>query len=73
LRHYLSARGCWFHLVDVSEASGRDPVEDFGVVMAELASFRDDLARKRCSWWLPKIDVAQDPDRVAPPKSACGR
>ena len=27
------------HLVDVSSASGRDPVEDFDVIMRELALF----------------------------------
>jgi len=64
LRHIERTR-LLVHLVDVSEASGRDPVEDFGVVMAELASFRDDLARKPMFVVASKIDVAQDPDRVA--------
>ena len=31
------------HLVDVSEITGRDPVEDFRVVMGELAGFSEDL------------------------------
>src|SRR6266568_3496392 len=31
------------HMVDVSDATGRDPVEDFETVMRELASFNEDL------------------------------
>ncbi len=53
------------HLVDVSEASGRDPVHDFEVVMGELASFSDELAAKPMMLVATKIDAAQDPERVA--------
>lgn len=52
------------HLVDVSESSGRDPVEDFRVVMNELASFSDDLAKKPMFVVASKVDVAQDPERI---------
>jgi GTP-binding protein len=52
------------HLVDVSEASGRDPVEDFETVMRELASFNEDLAKKPMLVVASKIDAAQDPARV---------
>src|SRR5229473_6300807 len=34
------------HLVDVSEATGREPVQDFETVMRELASFSSELAQK---------------------------
>jgi GTP-binding protein len=64
LRHIERTR-LLVHLVDVSEASGRDPQEDFRVVMEELVSFREDLARKPMIVVASKIDVAQDPDRVA--------
>jgi GTP-binding protein len=64
LRHIERTR-LLVHLVDVSEASGRDPVEDFGVVMEELASFREDLARKPMFVVASKIDAAQDLSRVA--------
>ncbi len=64
LRHIERTR-LLVHLVDVSESSGRDPVEDFGVVMGELASFREDLARKPMFVVASKIDVAQDPERIA--------
>ena len=52
------------HLVDVSELSGRDPVQDFLVVMEELAGFREDLARKPMFLAASKMDAAQDPERV---------
>jgi GTP-binding protein len=53
------------HLVDVSEATGRDPVHDFEVVMTELASFSDDLAHKPMMVVATKLDAAQDSERVA--------
>lgn len=53
------------HLVDVSESSGRDPVHDFEVVMQELASFSESLAAKPMIVVATKIDVAQDPERIA--------
>lgn len=53
------------HLVDVSELTGRDPVHDYHVVMEELASFDQELARKPMLLVAAKIDVAQDPKRVA--------
>jgi len=52
------------HLVDVSEASGREPVEDFATVMRELASFSEDLAKKPMLVVATKMDAAQDPVRV---------
>jgi GTP-binding protein len=53
------------HLVDVSDASGRQPVEDFETVMRELASFNADLARKPMLVVASKMDAAQDRERVA--------
>jgi GTP-binding protein len=64
LRHIERTR-LLAHLVDVSEASGRDPVEDFEIVLRELASFSDDLAAKPMIVVATKIDVAQDPERIA--------
>ncbi len=52
------------HLVDVSETSGRDPVEDFHIIMGELASFSEEMTRKPMFLVASKIDVAQDPERV---------
>jgi GTP-binding protein len=64
LRHIERTR-LLAHLVDVSEGSGSDPVEDFEIVMSELASFSDDLAAKPMIVVATKIDVAQDPERIA--------
>ena len=63
LRHIERTR-LLVHLVDVSEASGRDPVQDFETVMDELASFSRDLASKPMLVAASKMDVAQDPARV---------
>jgi GTP-binding protein len=52
------------HLVDVSEASGRDPANDFDVIIRELASFSPELAAKPMIVVATKMDAAQDPDRV---------
>lgn len=59
------------HVVDVSSASGRDPVEDFEVICRELEQFAgsDDqtagaLARKPRIAAANKIDAVDDPDRV---------
>ena len=64
LRHIERTR-LLAHLVDVSEASGRDPVRDFEVVMEELGSFSEDLAKKPMIVVATKLDAAQDPKRVA--------
>ncbi|HXI44302.1 MAG TPA: GTPase ObgE [Bryobacteraceae bacterium] len=53
------------HMVDVSDATGRDPVEDFETVMRELASFSEDLAKKPMVVVASKTDAAQDPARAA--------
>ncbi len=53
------------HLVDVSDATGREPVEDFETVMRELASFSQDLAKKPMLVVATKMDAAQSPDRVS--------
>ncbi len=63
LRHVERTR-LLVHLVDISEATGRDPVHDFEVVMAELASFSEDLAKKPMVVVATKLDAAQDPSRL---------
>jgi len=59
------------HLVDVSSATGRDPVEDFNVIRRELELFAggdDDtavvLAQKPLIAAANKIDALDDPDRL---------
>ena len=63
LRHIERTR-LLAHLVDVSEESGRDPVEDFEIIMRELESYSDTLAAKPMIVIATKLDVAQDRDRV---------
>ena len=53
------------HLVDVSEHTGRNPVHDFDVILNELTSFSETLAKKPMVVAASKADVAQDPQRVA--------
>ncbi len=45
------------HIVDVSPYTGRDPVEDFGVVMKELEAFNPELAGRREILVANKIDL----------------
>ena len=63
LRHIERTR-LLAHLVDVSESSGRDPVEDFEIIMKELASYSEKLAAKPMIVLATKMDVAQDRTRV---------
>jgi GTPase len=63
LRHIERTR-LLVHLVDVSEATGRDPAGDFRVVMEELEGFSADLVRKPMFVVASKVDVAQDPARI---------
>ncbi len=63
LRHIERTR-LLLHLVDVSEAGGRDPAKDFDVIMAELASFSHELAAKPMLVVATKMDAAQEPSRV---------
>jgi GTP-binding protein len=59
------------HVIDVSSASGRDPVDDFEVIARELAMFSGDadasdvaLADKPRLAAANKIDAIDDPDRL---------
>jgi len=63
LRHIERTR-LLVHLVDVSEATGRDPAEDFRIVMEELAGFSEDLVRKPMFLVASKVDAGQDPARI---------
>src|SRR5271166_6232512 len=63
LRHVERTR-LLLHLVDVSEMSGRDPAEDFRIVLEELAGFSEALAAKPMFVVASKMDAAQDLTRV---------
>jgi GTP-binding protein len=64
LRHIERTR-LLAHLVDVSEATGREPVRDFEVVLEELANFSAELSSKQMVVVATKLDAAQDPERIA--------
>jgi len=53
------------HLVDVSSATGRDPVADFETVQRELRLFDAALAAKPQIVAASKIDALDEPDRLA--------
>ena len=53
------------HLVDVSGASGREPVDDFNTVQDELRLFDAKLAAKPQIVAANKLDALDDPDRLA--------
>ena len=63
LRHVERTR-LLVHLVDVSEASGRDPANDFEVILQELGNFSAELLEKPMIVVASKVDVAQDPARL---------
>src|SRR5579883_1403850 len=63
LRHIERTR-LLVHLVDSAEASGRDPANDFDVIMGELAKFNADLLRKPMLVAATRIDMCTDPARI---------
>jgi GTP-binding protein len=52
------------HLVDVSSASGRDPVEDFDIIVKELRLFSPAVAVKPQIVAANKLDALDDPSRL---------
>ncbi|MBV8866892.1 MAG: GTPase ObgE [Acidobacteriaceae bacterium] len=64
LRHIERTR-LLVHLVDVAEVSGRDPASDFDIILEELAKFNDELTRKPMLVVASRIDICQDPRRIA--------
>jgi GTP-binding protein len=52
------------HLVDVSGASGRDPVEDFDTLQRELGLYNASLLEKPMLVAANKIDALDDPNRL---------
>jgi GTP-binding protein len=63
LRH-LERTQVLIHLVDVSSATGRDPVEDFETVRTELALFDPAFAAKPQFVAANKVDAVDDEKRV---------
>jgi GTPase len=63
LRH-IERTKVLIHLVDVSGASGRDPVEDFDTILEELRLFDPKVAAKPQIVAANKIDSLDDPSRL---------
>jgi GTP-binding protein len=63
LRH-IERTKVLIHLVDVSGASGREPVEDFETIRRELALYNRELLEKPQLLVANKIDAVDDAERV---------
>ena len=63
LRH-IERTKILIHVVDVSGIEGRDPIEDYEKINAELAKYSEKLARKRQVVAAHKIDLLGDSDNL---------
>ena len=61
LRHVDRCR-LLIHVVDVSGCEGRDPVEDFDAICAELARWSPELAGRKMLVAANKVDILADPE-----------
>ena len=52
------------HIVDVSGSEGRDPVEDFDAITAELEQYSEDLANRPQIVCANKVDIMEDPENL---------
>lgn len=60
------------HLVDTSDASDRDPVNDLEIIENELRAFSDDLAHKPVIVVGTKLDATTDRQRLEKLRAYCG-
>ncbi len=61
LRHIDRCR-LLIHVVDVSGSEGRDPVEDFDAICAELEQWSPELAARKMIVAANKVDIMEDPE-----------
>lgn len=61
------------HLIDVAEFTGRDPVEDYAVIIKELESFSPVVAKKPMLMVASRIDAAGDSNRLFALRDFCKR
>jgi GTP-binding protein len=59
------------HLIDTAEQSGRDPVEDYRVIMEELKSFSPVVASKPMLLVASRIDAAGSGERLTALREFC--
>lgn len=70
LRH-IERTGLLLHMIDVSEFSDRDPVDDYRVIMGELSGHSDEMLDKQMIVVANKIDSCQDPERIERLETFC--
>jgi GTP-binding protein len=70
LRHIERTR-LLLHLIDVAEYSGRDPLEDYEVILNELRSFSPVVAAKPLLLVASRIDAVGECDRLARLRDFC--
>ncbi|MFP4661355.1 MAG: GTPase ObgE [Halanaerobiales bacterium] len=63
LRHVERTR-VLIHVLDISGIEGREPLEDFKVINAELANYNERLAKRPQIVALNKIDIPQAADNI---------
>ena len=61
------------HLVDLSDSTGRDPVQDYEAISNELGQFSQRLLEKPCLVVGSKIDAMQRPERLQALEAHCAR
>ncbi len=59
------------HLIDVAEQSGRDPVEDYHIILNELRSFSPVVAAKPMLLVASRIDAAGEGERLTRLREFC--
>ena len=52
------------HLIDVAEFAGRDPIEDYSIILKELESFSPAVAKKPMLMVASRVDAAGDSNRL---------
>lgn len=70
LRHVERTR-LLLHLIDVAETSGRDPIEDYHVILHELTAFNSAVAAKPMLLVASRIDAAGDGSRLIRLRKFC--
>jgi GTP-binding protein len=59
------------HLIDVAEFTGRDPIEDYSVIIKELESFSPAVAKKPMLMVASRVDAAGDSSRLFALRDFC--
>jgi len=70
LRHVERTR-LLLHLIDVAEIAGRDPLEDYEVILNELRSFSPVVAAKPMMLVASRIDAVGEGDRLVRLREFC--